>query len=942
MTRPTSRSPHVLFSLLVLCVLTAPAAGQDSPAGRVELTDLPPLPVPLRGSFVGNVDGLVLVAGGFAEQPWAPDTWSREIYIYDPAGDAGWINAEASLPEPVAYGASAVGSQGLICLGGMTPDGMTNRVFRIRVIDKAKKSVEIGQGVKKIEGGYEGLPDLPYAIAYARAAVIDSILYLVGGRADPKEWLELISKGMDGDSQQEDPAESGGASEPAETLTIDSLNIDISSEGETAVSMEPANPIGLLAVALPQPVKPETGPLGPLKDVVKDWRRQEGKAPEWDIVKVDVEGPGLKGLALPAVGVRRDHIAEKGSLWILGGYREGQASKDVYRFIPGDTSLSGWTQWSSAPAPAAAISAVPVGESHLLVLTADHDQPAETLQDVLAFDVPSSLWLFHVVADSWVRMQQLENIRPGQLVNLPENKFALLAEAAETGAPVGRQGDLKYDKRLFGWLDYSAIVVYIVGMLAIGWYFSRKERNTDDYFLGGRKLPWWAAGLSIYATGISAISFMAIPAKTFHTDWAYIAQGFFPPIATVIVAYAFVPLLRRLEITTVMEYFEMRFSKTIRTIGSLQVILFQLIARMNIVLLLPSVALAAVTDVPVVWCIILMGVLATIYTVLGGINAVIWTDVAQIVVIFGGALLSIAILCFNVEGGIGGIIDIGMQFDKFTPVYTDFDLTIASIWVFSIWAIGDMFGRLGQESLQRAFATPDIKSARRSMITCGLISIPGTLVFYFLGSSLFAYYQQNPGQIDPTQGYDSVFPLFIGQKLPAGVAGLVIAGLFAAAMSTLDSGMHVVSTIVTKDWFAIDEDAPEQTRMRFARVVTTIAGGLATGMALYLSSFQKGSLWDTFIQVTALVGGGFGGVIVMAMLSWRVSSYGMLIGVIVGTLFTISLDINVLGYPFKPFVYGTFSLAVTCLVSWLISLAVPNQKDLTGLTVWTPRRDAVE
>jgi SSS family transporter len=429
---------------------------------------------------------------------------------------------------------------------------------------------------------------------------------------------------------------------------------------------------------------------------------------------------------------------------------------------------------------------------------------------------------------------------------------------------------------------------------------------------------------------------MAIPAKTFHTDWAYIAQGVLPPITMVIVAYAFIPLLRRLRITTVMEYYEMRFGRSIRVLGSLQVILAQILARMSVVVLLPSIALAAVTGWPVWGCIVVMGVLATIYTVLGGISAVIWTDVVQVAVVFGGAILSIVILCMNVPGGLAGVIEIGSRFEKFTPAYLEFDFTIASIWVFSVWAINDMFLRLGQENLQRAFSTKNAVSARRSMITMAVVSVPGTLIFYFLGSALFAYYHQNPAQIDPTLGHDSIFPLFIAQKLPAGVAGLVIAGLFAAAMSTLDSGMNVVATIITRDFFAFfGRSVDEPRRLRAARWITIVTGIVATGIALYLSTFQRGSLWDTFIKITAVVGGGFSGVIVTAMLTRRVSAAAMFIGLLAGSAFVIALEVRAIPYPFKPFVFGTFSLVVTVVTAYLMSFLLPNRKDLTGLTVWT-------
>ncbi|MFP4216390.1 MAG: sodium:solute symporter family transporter [Phycisphaerae bacterium] len=971
-----SRFTPILVLVIALSVVPAggiaaaasepntPIASATLEGGVVDFTDLPSLPVALRGAFIGKVDGVLIVAGGViggdANRPLSRQTFSRKIYVLPPNIEdkpLRWRQVPIKLPRGVAFGAAAVGPGELICIGGVTPDGATSDVIRLawvgqtptepgwfyvdpltgqwhpvsdgqyevdgeirplpddaRPVDRAKQKtipahLEIRRGVRKEDGRYVGLPDLPRPLAMGQAAVIGSTLYLIGGQTA------------------------------------------LSSPDANATPTDPMGK-GMLTIALPERPTPTPGPLGWLEDMVRDARRAESVPPVWS--PGDLTGPDAPGdlhLLMPALGVRRDEIAERKALWIMGGWRRGEDGtltpvREIRRFLPSPGARAGWKRISDIPAGLVPVSSTPIGHAHLLVLAGQEAPPAGSVARFALTDVPAGLLAYHTYTDTWVRLGEANRFTGGRITAIDGDAFVWLgaddvvAGDVDANAPAPRtavrQGELTYDTRYFGWLDFGVIALYIAGMMGVGWYFARREKNTDDYFLGGRKIPWWAAGLSMYATGISAISFMAIPAKTFHTDWAYIAQGVFPPIAMVIVAYAFIPLLRRLRITTVMEYYEMRFGRSIRVLGSLQVILSQLLARMSVVVLLPSIALSAVTGWPVWGCIVVMGVLATIYTVLGGISAVIWTDVVQVVVIFGGAILSIAILCMNVPGGLVGVVEIGSRFEKFTSAYWDFDLTIASIWVFSIWAINDMFLRLGQENLQRAFATKDAVSARRAMITMAVVSVPGTLIFYFLGSALFAYYHQHPAQIDPTLGHDSIFPLFIAQKLPAGVAGLVIAGLFAAAMSTLDSGMNVVATIITRDFFAFfGRGVGERRRLRAAKWITSVTGIVATAMALYLSSFQRGSLWDTFIEITAVVGGGFSGVIVLAMLTRRIGSAAMFTGLICGYLFAIALKVQAIPYPFKPFVYGTFSLVVTCAVAFLVSLALPNRKDLTGLTVWT-------
>ena len=206
----------------------------------------------------------------------------------------------------------------------------------------------------------------------------------------------------------------------------------------------------------------------------------------------------------------------------------------------------------------------------------------------------------------------------------------------------------------FGALDYTVIAVYFAALIAMGLFFARRERSTEDFFLGGRRIPWWAAGLSIYGTQLSAITFMAIPAKAYATNWVYCLGNFTILLAAPFVVLLYLPFFRRLNVTTAYEYLERRFSGGIRLLGSGSYLLFQL-GRMGIVLYLPALALAAVTGVDIRLCIVAMGVLATTYAVLGGIEAVIWTDVVQVFVLLGGALVALVIISTGVDGGFGAI-----------------------------------------------------------------------------------------------------------------------------------------------------------------------------------------------------------------------------------------------------------------------------------------------
>ena len=179
----------------------------------------------------------------------------------------------------------------------------------------------------------------------------------------------------------------------------------------------------------------------------------------------------------------------------------------------------------------------------------------------------------------------------------------------------------------------------MLSLVVMGFYFSRREKGTDDFFLGGKRIPWWAAGLSIFGTQLSAITFMAIPAKAFATDWLYVLLTVGILAVCPVIIICFLPFFRRLNVTSAYEYLELRFNLPVRLYGSASFLFFQL-GRMSIVVLLPAIALSAVTGLNVYMCIIVMGVLCTLYTVLGGIEAVIWTDVIQVIVLMGGTFLS--------------------------------------------------------------------------------------------------------------------------------------------------------------------------------------------------------------------------------------------------------------------------------------------------------------
>ena len=225
---------------------------------------------------------------------------------------------------------------------------------------------------------------------------------------------------------------------------------------------------------------------------------------------------------------------------------------------------------------------------------------------------------------------------------------------------------------MLSFLDILIIALYFILILGLGIYFSKKQKNTEDYFKARERIPGWAAGLSLFGTALSPITFMAIPAKTYSTDWSYFLFNMSVFLAVPLVVYLFIPFYRKTNIKTAYEYLEIRFSVIIRLVGSICFILYQ-IGRMGVVLFLPSIALNLVTGIDLFICISLMGVISLIYTLLGGIEAVIWTDVVQVFVLMGGVIISLVMIVIKTEGGFESIFETAHLEEKFNA----FDLTLS-------------------------------------------------------------------------------------------------------------------------------------------------------------------------------------------------------------------------------------------------------------------------
>jgi SSS family transporter len=490
---------------------------------------------------------------------------------------------------------------------------------------------------------------------------------------------------------------------------------------------------------------------------------------------------------------------------------------------------------------------------------------------------------------------------------------------------------------LLKWLDWIVIVVYLATMVGMGLYFYLREKrnSTSDFFVGGRTIPFWAAGISLYAANTSSISFIAIPAKAFETNWQYLTNNLIAVLGLMFVAVWIVPLLRRLDLMSVFSYLETRFHPGIRMCASALCIVMQIGSRMSVILFLPALAIATITGIDVTWSILLMGGFTIIYTALGGMKAVIWTDFVQVIVKMGGAIFAIGFIIWHLHGGFGEFLTTALAEHKTKLFDFSFDLTRATVWGFLFLVVFDVVLTFPKDQvlMQRVLSTKSDKEAGRSIWAFAAIMIPGGFVFYTIGTALFVFYKTHPERMNPLLPIDATFPLFIAAELPSGVTGLIIAGIFAAAMATLSGIMNSVATLASVDFYEKLVKNPDPRKsVRFAELMTVAAGVVGIGIALLLSRFDIHSLFDVSIELAGLLGGGFAGAYTLGMFTRRANSQGVAIGIASSMLLTLAIwSLKIV----HPYFYLAISIMLCIVIGYLASLLFPAPtRSLVGLTIY--------
>lgn len=820
----------------------------------------------LAGSFFGKQNDWFILAGGANfphDKPWqdGTKTFYDNIFVFleSNSNEFQLVNNSNKLPFALAEGAYVSTSKGLLCIGGQTEKELSNKTF---LINYNGENVEV-----------EMLPDLPIALKNGAAALIDNLVYFLGGQ------------------------DATGLSVPHFLI----LN---------------------------------------LNDIDKGWQ-------------------SLPNFPLPisATTMSAQQDGKEISLFVFGGRATHPQTNittfysSVYNFSP---TKNIWTKRNNiqikknSPFHLSMVASAPLGASHIALIGGDDGivfNQVERAINQREFNKRDSLWINHpgfndkillysTITDTWFELDSISK-KPSAVSAIVSDGKYIYMSGGETTPGIRNPDIVKMTTIVnthFGWFNYTVLIIYFGGMLILGFFFMKRNKNTNDFFKAGGRIPWWAAGISIFATTLSAITFISIPAKSYATDWRMLLFNLSILLVVPIIIRYFLPFFRRFNFETAYQYLEVRFNRAIRWIASTMFVLF-MVSRIAIVLFLPSLALNAVTGFSIYFSIIIMGIVTIIYCTSGGMEAVIWGDVIQGFILIFGAIAAFAYMLLGMDGGVSTFWETATINSKFKWLDFRFDFTQPVFWVVLIGGVANSLITYtsDQSVVQRYMTTENEKATAKSIWLNGIISVPVSIIFFLLGTGLYVFYTSNPANMAITNpNIDSVFPQFIVSQMPIGFAGLLIAAIFAAAMSTLSSNINSVSAVITSDFYKTFWSKATLTRsMQVARWAGIIVGLMGIALALILATWDIASLWDQFNTFLGLLTSGLGALFFLGIFFPRVSSKSAFIGLIFG-VFVLMMVKNNTNTSFL--LYGFTGMVSSIFIAYLASFVFPNRKNIKGFT----------
>jgi len=486
-------------------------------------------------------------------------------------------------------------------------------------------------------------------------------------------------------------------------------------------------------------------------------------------------------------------------------------------------------------------------------------------------------------------------------------------------------------------LDYGIFGVYLLASVLVGLVFVKEQKDIKSYFLADRNMGFIVLSISILAALFSGISYLAIPGETYVYGIAFFFVIVSFVIATPIATIFFLPFFYKSRFYTAYQYLEERFSVLVRMMAS-SLFILRVLLWLALATYAPALALEQVTDLPLWFTILATGIITTIYTTLGGMKAVIWTDVMQFVVLVGGQILILVVASMALPDGFIGALKTGAEHGKF-----DISLSLDPTVRITLWSalIGGAFLNLvqmatDQVSVQRYLTASSLREAKRALWMKLVLILPVLSIFYMTGLVLFAFYLEkgNPMETGVIQKIDQILPYFVVTELPLGLPGLLIGAVYAASMSTISAGLNSMTTATMVDFYyrlsPAGAQSSDEKQLRLARCLTVMYGALVIVVAFQVD--KLGTVLEASNKAIGMVGGPLLGLFMLGMLSRRANTPGAVAGWVAG----IALLIPVVFQSNISFLWYTLiGVIATVAVGWIVSLfyPAPTTDKLDGL-VW--------
>jgi SSS family solute:Na+ symporter len=465
----------------------------------------------------------------------------------------------------------------------------------------------------------------------------------------------------------------------------------------------------------------------------------------------------------------------------------------------------------------------------------------------------------------------------------------------------------------------------MVGVTAFGSSFYRKNKSSAAFTLGNSAIPGWVVTMSIFATFVSSISFLALPGNAFQSNWNAFVFSLSIPVASYMAVKFFVPLYRKANSPSAYAYLETRFGPWARVYASACYLLTQ-IMRMGTILYLLALPVNAMFGWNIVIIIVVTGLAVMIYSLLGGIQAVVWTDAIQGIVMISGALLCLGYILFSMPEGPGQMFEIASEHNKFSLGSFSLSLKESTFWVVLVYGIFINLNNYGidQNYVQRYMASKSDREAKRSALFGGLLYIPVSLLFFLIGTSLYSYYTAQadllPSELAGAEMSDRVFPFFIVNNLPAGFTGLLIASIFAAGMSTISTSINSGSTVILTDYYKrfAKKEVTDKDSMKvlYTSSLTFSIIGIIIGVAM----INVQSALDAWWKLASVFSGGMLGLFLLGAFVRVVNVKAAIIGVILGLIAILWLSLSPMIFTEEPLINfaSPFHTYLTIVIGTLI------------------------